>query len=55
MLCDSDNLGGGMGWEVAKRFNREGTNVYPWLLHVDVWQRPTQYSKASILKIKNRI
>ena len=44
-----------MGWEMAKRLKREGTNVHLWLFHVDVWQRPTQYCKASILKLKNRI
>ena len=26
--------------------------VYPWLIHVDVWQKPTQYSKAIILQLK---
>ena len=44
-----------MGWEMAKRLKREGTNVHLWLFHVDVWQKPTQYCKASILKLKNRI
>ena len=36
-----------MGWEVGGRFKREGT----WLIHVDVWQKPTQYCKAIILQI----
>ena len=27
-------------WEVAGRFNREGTYVYLWLIHVDGWQKP---------------
>ena len=26
--------------------------VYIWLIHVDVWQKPTQYYKASILQLK---
>ena len=26
------------GWEVGGRFKREGTYVYRWLIHVDVWQ-----------------
>ena len=30
----------GMGWEVGMRFKREGTYVYLWLIHVDVWQKP---------------
>ena len=27
-------------WEVGGRFEREGTYVYLWLTHVDVWQKP---------------
>ena len=27
---------GGMGLEMGGRFKREGINVYPWLIHVDV-------------------
>ena len=30
-----------MGWEVERRFKREGAYVYLWLVHVDVWQKPT--------------
>ena len=26
--------------------------VYLWLIHVDVWQKPTQYCKAIILQLK---
>ena len=33
-------------------FRREGTYIYLWLIHVDVWQRPTQYCKAIILQSK---
>ena len=34
----------------------EGTCVYLWLIHVDLWQRPTQYCKAIILQLKvNRL
>jgi len=25
---------------------KEGTNVYLWLIHVDVWQKTTQHCKA---------
>ena len=32
---------------------REGTYVYLWLIHVDVWQKPTQY--CNYPPIKNRI
>jgi len=50
MLCD--NLGsGGVGGEVAGRFKWEGIYVYLWLIHADVWQKPTQYRKAIILQL----
>ena len=41
-----------MEWKVGRRFKREGTRVYLWLIHVDVWQKPTQHSKAIILQLK---
>ena len=31
----------------------EGGGVYLWLIHVDVWQKPTQYCKAIIFQLKN--
>ena len=30
----------------------EGTYVYLRLIHVEVWQKPTQYCKAIILQLK---
>ena len=33
---------GGLGW---------GIHVYPWLIHVCVWQKPLQYCKAISLQI----
>ena len=30
-------VGGGSGW---------GTHVHPWLIHVNVWQKPLQYCKV---------
>ena len=50
VLCD--NLAGGMGWEEAGRLKREGTYVYLGLIHVDIWQKPTQYCKAIIFQLK---
>ena len=45
-----DNL---EGWDrVGRRFRREGTCVHLWLIHVDVWQKPTQYHKAITLQLK---
>ena len=32
---------GRMGWEVGRRFKKEGAYVYLWLIHGDVWQKPT--------------
>ena len=42
-----------MGWEVGGRFKREGPYVGLWLIHVDIWQKLTQYCKAIILQLKN--
>ena len=38
--------------EVGGRFKTEGTYVYLWLVHVNVWQKPTQFFKAIILQFK---
>ena len=34
---------GGSGW---------GTHVRPWLIHVNVWQKPLQYCKVISLQLK---
>ena len=34
------------------RFPREGTNAYVRLIHLAVWQKPTQHCKAIILQLK---
>ena len=39
-----------MRWEVGGSFKSKGIYVYPWLIHVDVWQKPTQYFKSIILQ-----
>ena len=31
---------------------RKGTCVYLWLVHVDIWQKPTQDCQAIILQLK---
>ena len=33
---------GGLGW---------GIHVYPWLIHVNVWQKPLQYCKVVSLQL----
>ena len=51
MLCDYlegwDGVGDG-------REVQEGGDTYVdlWLIHVDVWQKPTQYCQAIILQLK---
>ena len=60
LLCNSGNSNWGsvttqngwMGREVARSFQRERTYVYLWLIHVDVWQKPSQYCKVIILQLK---
>ena len=60
LLYDSGNSNRGsvttyrgrMGREMGGRFWREGTHVYLWLIHVDVWQNPSQYCKVIILQFK---
>ena len=37
------DVGGWSGW---------GTHVHPWLIHVNVWQKPLQYCKAISLQVK---
>ena len=36
---------GGTGW---------GTHVHPWLIHVNVWQKPSQYFKVISLQFKKK-
>ena len=48
MLCDHVE-----GWDgVGGRLKREGTCIYPWPIHVDVWQEPAQFCEAIILQLK---
>jgi len=35
----------GVGSEEGGGFRMGGTNVQPWLIHVNVWQKPPQYCK----------
>ena len=58
LLCDAESsawcsvVTSGVGWGVGGRFKKQGTYVYLWLIHADVWQRPTQYYKAIALQLK---
>ena len=41
---------------MGERLQREGTYVYRWLIHVNVWQKPTQYCNyPSILRKKSKL
>ena len=34
------------------RFKRKVTCIHLWLIHVDIWQKLTQYGQAIILQFK---
>ena len=50
--CTGITLRDGMGreWEGGSGW---GTHVHPWLIHVNVWQKPPQYCKVISLQ-KNK-
>ena len=43
----------GVGWGRSGEEAQEGGSIcrYLWLIHVDVWEKPTQYFKAIILQL----
>ena len=43
-----------MGREEGEGFKKEGIYVYLWLIHVDIWQKPTKFCKAIILQLKTK-
>ena len=47
--CTGTTLRDGMGREGGSGW---GTHVQPWLIHVNVWQKPLQYCKAIRLQLK---
>ena len=42
------------GWDGERggRGLRMGKHVHPWLIHVNVWQKPQQYCKVISLQLK---
>ena len=49
-------------WDDPEGWDREGgggsergTRVHPWLIHVNVWQKPLQYCKVISLQLKKII
>ena len=53
VLCD--NLEGWDGVGVGGRLRREGTHVYLWLIHVDMWQKPAKHCKAIVLQLRKAV
>ena len=54
-LCDNlEGWDGVGGWEGGSRISRGRGHMYTYLslIHVAVWQKPTQYCKAIILQLK---
>ena len=50
VLWDSQE---GQGEEGSGRGVQDGgTHMYPWLIHVDAWQKPSQYCRVIILQLK---
>ena len=55
--CRAPKAGGltvwrdGAGREVAGGFRMEGTHVYLWPIHTDVWQKPSQHCNYPPIKI----
>jgi len=42
------------GWvgEIGGRGVQDGKHVHPWLIHVNVWQKPPQYGEVISLQLK---
>ena len=49
--CSGTTQRDGVGREVGGGF-RMGGHVHPRLIHVDIWQKPSQYGKVVILYLK---
>ena len=45
----------GMSREVGGRFKKEDAYVFLWLFHVNIWEKPLQYCKVIILKLKTKL
>ena len=40
-----------MGIQISRMLLEWGTHVNPWLIHVNVWQKPLQYCKVISLQL----
>ena len=56
-LCNERSRRDRVRREVGRGFRIEGTHAYPWLIHVDVWQKPSQCRKNyfSIKQMKKQM
>ena len=58
-MCET-GCSGLVHWEDSERWDgegggggsRKGTHVHPWLIHVNIWQKPLQYCKVISLQLK---
>ena len=50
VLWDNPEGWGGEGG--GRGVQERGTHAHPWLIHVDVWQKPPQYCKVISLQLK---
>ena len=50
MLWDNlEGWGGDGGW---RGFQDGGAHLYLWLIHVDIWKKPTQYCRLLFLQLQ---
>ena len=40
---------------MGEKFKKEGTRGCLWLIHVDIWQKPSLYCKVIILQLKIKL
>ena len=52
--CSVTAWGGGDGVGGGREVHEGGTYVCPRLIHVHIWQQPTQYCRAIIFQLKNK-
>ena len=51
-LMHWDDSGRWDGERRGRGFPLDGEHVCPWLIHVDLWQKPLQYCKVISLRLK---
>ena len=51
-LVHWDDPEGWNGWAGGEGRSGWGTDAHPWLIHVNIWQKPLQYYKVISLQLK---